>query len=54
MPLEMVQRAILAFPKRVEMCIAANGGPSKHHRLGPGLMTYPAVAGPDGEEPEED
>ena len=54
MPLEMAQRAILAWPKRVKMCIAANGGPPKHHRLDPGLMTYPVAAGPDGEEPDED
>ena len=41
-------------PKRAKMCIAANGGPSKHHRLGPELTTYPVVGGPDGEESEGD
>ena len=54
MPQEMAHRAILAWPKRVEMCIAANGGPFKHHRLDPGMMTYPVADGPGGEEPEED
>ena len=50
-PLEMAHRAISASPKRVKMCIAANGGPFKHQRLGHGLMTYPAATGHDGEEP---
>ena len=54
MPLEMAHRAILAFHQRFKMCIAANGGPFKHHRLDPELVTAPIVAGPDGEESEED
>ena len=54
MPLEMAHRAILAFPKRTEMRIAANGGPFECHRLAPELMTYPILPGPDGAETEDD
>ena len=50
-PHAMVRRAILAFRKMVKMCIVANGGPCKLHRLAPGLATYPIVAGHYGEEP---
>ena len=50
----MEKRAISAFPKRVEMCIAANGGSSKHHRLDPEMKKSPIADGPDGEESEED
>ena len=47
MPLEMVQRAILSFPKRVRMCIAAGGSTSKHRKYDEGLLEFPLLVDPE-------
>ena len=53
MPLEMVQRAIAGFPKRVRMCIAAGGGAFKHREYDADLLEFPLLADPAGEPEEE-